>query len=956
MILSDNHLTVPGKKYKVRVKCVSTRRLTTIEWLILSCTKRFERLPSMSVKTLKYAFEEVFQFQNSELLIKPCLRSLRNLKVIQISGGDSFDYNTLKFSDIELTDLGIIMLKDGLLPGESREIPLDIYYNPLTGKISSYNNSVVSSKDAIEFGTESDYSSEFPEETIIAELQSGSIGSGRFTASKFRIEEIDSLYSSDWDSTIAISVDANEKNVITTMPAIIADGVKDKVQDLLTTREINRVITDSLPLSEELRIKNVIGSGKSLKSAFLNVCKNGRVLFAEARFYNMFKRNTSAFKDKTLVLFGSKEDLTVENDKLLIVQIPDQFTINGCVVLNDKGEHICFCKKEYMYEDVPVIAPLAVEDERLSGDTAAAPNWLERVAFDHLLDDAGYAALFTYPILIRSMSKVKKALIDKWSTEEPAAVFEEIKRIQTVCDQLGTEMLDIGDYVNLLIKKIDYSDNKKALDTIGTILSSGALKAGSNLYRKVVGQIIEKIQEPSSYIELLGILRLLGISSHDDALLYDEYVDNLYSKAVVKDILVAIANGSYTKLPEFFELDVFFNDYNECIAQIENHVSGLKLFEIKEDNDILKSVMACPDLAALQSFVAELKAKNTALMAKGINVYDVLRNDNDAKAEAFANNLNAVEEALSIVLDEAYKEQETAAPSDDGKTIEDEQKPKKKIYIVDTCAMMHHPELFLYFRDEEYVRVPTKVIDELGKIKDKRNVKYDAVLSDTARTLAREIERSYVRIFNKTNKVRFLIENAALDLLPKELDSTVPDNQILSVAMKYQDWDAYIISDDGVFRLTTMAQNIKPITSEEFIESHRDSFVSLNDRIKAYNSSGTQYQEIADTNRNLDQENKASGKPVDSTTTASINTGSEDDELLIDSLPLNELRKYEPTFGTNELTFLMTNKVKTIGDFRKLTVDRVNGMKAKGKQTVYRNTVISIVRRKDKIIPLIKLP
>ena len=52
----------------------------------------------------------------------------------------------------------------------------------------------------------------------------------------------------------------------------------------------------------------------------------------------------------------------------------------------------------------------------------------------------------------------------------------------------------------------------------------------------------------------------------------------------------------------------------------------------------------------------------------------------------------------------------------------------------------------------------------------------------------------------------------------------------------------------------------------------------------------------------------------------------------------------------------MTNKVKTIGDFRKLTVDRVNGMKAKGKQTVYRNTVISIVRRKDKIIPLIKLP
>lgn len=134
MILSENQLKVPGKMYKVRVKCVSTQRLTTIEWLILNCTKKFENLPSMKQKTLKYAFEEVFQFQNSELLIKPCLKHLRRLDVICIEGGDKFNYDSLRFADIELTELGDIMLKDGLLPGESREISLDIYYNPLTGK------------------------------------------------------------------------------------------------------------------------------------------------------------------------------------------------------------------------------------------------------------------------------------------------------------------------------------------------------------------------------------------------------------------------------------------------------------------------------------------------------------------------------------------------------------------------------------------------------------------------------------------------------------------------------------------------------------------------------------------------------------------------------------------------------------------------------------------------------
>ena len=124
MILSENQLKVPGKMYTVKIKCVLTRRLTTIEWLILNCTKKFNKSITMSEKTLKYAFEEVLQFQNSELIIKPCLRNLSDLKVIQIIGDINFDDNQLKFENIEITELGQYMLKEGLLPGEPREIPL----------------------------------------------------------------------------------------------------------------------------------------------------------------------------------------------------------------------------------------------------------------------------------------------------------------------------------------------------------------------------------------------------------------------------------------------------------------------------------------------------------------------------------------------------------------------------------------------------------------------------------------------------------------------------------------------------------------------------------------------------------------------------------------------------------------------------------------------------------------
>ena len=67
------------------------------------------------------------------------------------------------------------------------------------------------------------------------------------------------------------------------------------------------------------------------------------------------------------------------------------------------------------------------------------------------------------------------------------------------------------------------------------------------------------------------------------------------------DILTAIADGIYTKIPELFEYDVFFNEYQECISAIELHVSGLHLFEQSSENELKVSVLSCPDIAALQS-------------------------------------------------------------------------------------------------------------------------------------------------------------------------------------------------------------------------------------------------------------------------------------------------------------------------------------------------------------------
>ena len=76
MILSENYIKVPGKQYKVKVQCVSTRRLTTMEWLIVNCAAKFHDSPQTGKMTLKTVFEEIFQLTSSEILIKPCIESL----------------------------------------------------------------------------------------------------------------------------------------------------------------------------------------------------------------------------------------------------------------------------------------------------------------------------------------------------------------------------------------------------------------------------------------------------------------------------------------------------------------------------------------------------------------------------------------------------------------------------------------------------------------------------------------------------------------------------------------------------------------------------------------------------------------------------------------------------------------------------------------------------------------
>lgn len=215
-------------------------------------------------------------------------------------------------------------------------------------------------------------------------------------------------------------------------------------------------------------------------------------------------------------------------------------------------------------------------------------EWLQDVVRKNSAENIQYIALYTLPILAGNQRNCKEALLQHWETAELPEIIAELEKIHLGCIWMKTEMFQLDIFTEALIKKIDFEDYESALKNIKAIMDTNCIRKNSESHRKMVEVLIEYVKVPTSYRDLFILLQSLGITTHEDALRFDDLISNLYTKTVMVDILTAIADGIYTKIPELFEYDVFFNEYQECISAIELHVSGLHLFEQSSENELKK--------------------------------------------------------------------------------------------------------------------------------------------------------------------------------------------------------------------------------------------------------------------------------------------------------------------------------------------------------------------------------
>ena len=135
---------------------------------------------------------------------------------------------------------------------------------------------------------------------------------------------------------------------------------------------------------------------------------------------------------------------------------------------------------------------------------------------------------------------------------------------------------------------------------------------------------------------------------------------------------------------------------------------------------------------------------------------------------------------------------------------------RENIYVVDTNVFVNCPEIISKIGKKYKVILSAKVVDELDTLKIK--------LDDTGKSSVRKALREINREFDSPNVI---MEIADTSLLPDDFDKRSPDNLILSVALKYKNSNAIVLTSDNELTIKAKGLGLTAISLKDFLRQNR---------------------------------------------------------------------------------------------------------------------------------------
>ena len=132
---------------------------------------------------------------------------------------------------------------------------------------------------------------------------------------------------------------------------------------------------------------------------------------------------------------------------------------------------------------------------------------------------------------------------------------------------------------------------------------------------------------------------------------------------------------------------------------------------------------------------------------------------------------------------------------------------KRNVYIIDTNVFVNCPDIISKIDEKYMVVLSAKVIDELDKLK----IKLDA-------TGKQNVEKALRNINRTMDRRNIKMELSDVELLPDDFNKKSPDNNILTVALKYKNDNPILLTSDNGLQVKAKGLGISTISLKDFLK------------------------------------------------------------------------------------------------------------------------------------------
>ena len=790
MVIEKTLIQTPYKKYSVLVNSVTVRKLTIIEWTLLRVVNGYSAHPRYREKNLAFFFEKILGMDRSELLIRPCVNSLQRLKLIEIE-----DYSSLALASetaigkIHLTKEGIDALQHNYIPGDNKETEEVIYYDLIRQvPVENYTGFIPDSNHPSKRIThQSNFKMPYPSDEILSAINNGSMFRSKYHANSVIAQKTTCNQEEEFWNTEFLTLEENDFGELSCNFPLNNDIQKQLLE--MISAPIHSIvpwpiwnIDDAYPASRF--------HGNNAINDIVSYIDYTDYLFVQFNIWEDFSNKMKkSLNGVTCIILGSPEfDINVSN--FTAVYVPFTLSDPRILIASPGHDAIYAAVSENQVEDLNVniwFSYHKVININLS-------EWLYAEAVKMSEFQSDVISLIFLPVVGKNenicLGTVQKIL------SEYGTLSEKISFLEALNSRCGELRIAIPNYANLtgeLIDSIDMSSAETVCNDITYCYQNLYSDCEDSQFEELVLDVALEYGLRSGMGDCLMILSTILQVKDIDLSRFAKNVDKRVLSRISGANLDTLFNDfAYSCPKQLPVLSKYVQIYNTLAKSMEGIQELLHNFDwyAKIDRDVLlDNIVNCKALSTVHDTAKNISGMINKLHAVGCTVFEPLQ-----PCSGIMEHLSALQKLVDLFV----------VPN--GKM--------SKIYLIDTCAFLHSPDILSYFSKDEMVRIPFTVLRELDHHKDSNP---DLSLKKCAAYACKQIEENTF-LCKSTGNLHFSVESQDYpELLPAGFDKHKHDDLILSAALHYKLFQPRIITDDTNFRNIARTQGIQPIAWDSFI-------------------------------------------------------------------------------------------------------------------------------------------